>query len=128
MAGEFPAETNYLYSTYHADCTDIAPSRRKKILILGSGTYRIGSSVEFDWCAVNAVQAAAAAGYETIMLNHNPETVSTDYDICDRLYLDEISLETVLDLCEHERPEGVVVSMGGQTPNNLAMRLAFARA
>ncbi len=126
MAGEFPAETNYLYATYHADGSDIAPSQHKKILILGSGTYRIGSSVEFDWCAVNAAQAAAAVGYETIMLNHNPETVSTDYDICDRLYFDELSFETVLDLCEHERPDGVVVSMGGQIPNNLAMRLAEA--
>ena len=126
MAGEFPADTNYLYATYHADGCDVAPSRHRKVLILGSGTYRIGSSVEFDWCAVNAVQAAAALGYETIMLNYNPETVSTDYDICDRLYFDEISLETVLDLYEHERPDGVVVSMGGQIPNNLALRLAKA--
>jgi len=126
MAGEFPADTNYLYATYHADGSDAAPSRRKKVLILGSGTYRIGSSVEFDWCAVNAVQAAAALGYETIMLNYNPETVSTDYDVCDRLYFDEISFETVLELYEHERPDGVVVSMGGQIPNNLALRLAKA--
>jgi carbamoyl-phosphate synthase large subunit len=126
LAGEFPADTNYLYSTYHAAASDVAPARRKKVLILGSGPYRIGSSVEFDWCAVNAVQAAAALGYETLVLNHNPETVSTDYDICDRLYFDEISLETVLDLCEHERPDGVVVSMGGQVPNNLALRLAAA--
>jgi carbamoyl-phosphate synthase large subunit len=126
VAGEFPADTNYLYSTYHAGCHDVAPTRQKKILILGSGTYRIGSSVEFDWCAVNAAQAAAALGYETIMLNCNPETVSTDYDMCDRLYFDEIGLETVLDLCDHERPDGVVVSMGGQTPNNLALRLAAA--
>ena len=126
MAGEFPADTNYLYSTYHADAFDVAPSVHKKVLILGSGTYRIGSSVEFDWCAVNAVQAAAALGYETIMLNYNPETVSTDYDICDRLYFDEISLETVLDLVEYERPDGVVVSMGGQIPNVLALQLAKA--
>ncbi len=126
MAGEFPADTNYLYATYHADGCDVAPSRHKKILILGSGTYRIGSSVEFDWCAVNAAQAASALGYETIMLNYNPETVSTDYDICDRLYFDEISLETVLDVYEYERPDGVVVSMGGQVPNNLALRLAKA--
>jgi len=126
MAGEFPADTNYLYATYHADASDAAPSQRKKVLILGSGTYRIGSSVEFDWCAVNAVQAAASLGYETIMLNYNPETVSTDYDVCDRLYFDEISFETVLDLYEHERPDGVVVSMGGQIPNNLALRLAKA--
>ena len=126
MAGEFPADTNYLYGSYHANGSDIAPTRHKKILILGSGTYRIGSSVEFDWCAVNAAQAASELGYETIMLNHNPETVSTDYDICDRLYFDELSLETVLDLYEHERPDGVVLSMGGQVPNNLAMRLAAA--
>ena len=126
MAGEFPADTNYLYATYHACRSDIAPSRREKVLILGCGTYRIGSSVEFDWCAVNAAQAASALGYETIMLNYNPETVSTDYDICDRLYFDEISLESVLDLYEHERPDGVVVSMGGQIPNNLAIRLANA--
>src|SRR5437879_11983537 len=96
--------------------------------MLGSGTYRIGSAVEFDWCAVNAVQAAAALGYETIMLNHNPETVSTDYDICDRLYFDEISFETVLDLYEHERPDGVVVSMGGQVAKKLALRMATADA
>ena len=126
LAGECPADTNYLYGTYQASAHDVAPSRHKKILMLGSGTYRIGSSVEFDWCAVNAVQAASALGYETIMLNYNPETVSTDYDTCDRLYFDEISLETVLDLVEHERPDGVVVSMGGQIPNNLALRLAAA--
>ncbi|MGZ3338576.1 MAG: carbamoyl-phosphate synthase (glutamine-hydrolyzing) large subunit [Reyranella sp.] len=126
MAGEFPADTNYLYGTYHAEACDSPPSRQKKVLILGSGTYRIGSSVEFDWCAVNAVRAAAAEGYETLMLNCNPETVSTDYDTCDRLYFDEISLETVLDLCEHERPDGVVVSMGGQVPNNLALALTRA--
>jgi len=126
MAGEFPADTNYLYATYHADGFDVAPSRHKKVLIIGSGTYRIGSSVEFDWCAVNAVQAASALGYETLMLNYNPETVSTDFDICDRLYFEEISFETVLDLYEHERPDGVIVSMGGQIPNNLALRLAKA--
>jgi carbamoyl-phosphate synthase large subunit len=95
-------------------------------MVLGSGAYRIGSSVEFDWCCVNAVQAAAALGYETIMLNYNPETVSTDYDVCDRLIFDETSLETVLDLYERERPDGVVVSMGGQLPNNLAMQLHHA--
>jgi len=128
MAGEFPADTNYLYTTYHADGFDVARSPRRKILILGSGAYRIGSSVEFDWCAVNAAQAASALGFETIMLNCNPETVSTDYDICDKLYFDEISLETVLDLYEYERPEGVVVSMGGQVPNVLALRLAKAGA
>ena len=92
-------------------------------MVLGSGVYRIGSSVEFDWCCVNAAQAATALGYETLMVNCNPETVSTDYDVCDRLIFDEISLETVLDLYEHERPYGVLVSMGGQIPNNLAIRL-----
>ncbi|MGH9388335.1 MAG: carbamoyl phosphate synthase large subunit, partial [Vicinamibacteria bacterium] len=123
LAAEFPAETNYLYSSYHASASDVAPSSRKKILVLGSGVYRIGSSVEFDWCAVNAVRTAAAQGYETLMLNYNPETVSTDYDVVDRLIFDEISLESVLDVFETERPEGVVVSMGGQIPNNLALRL-----
>ncbi len=123
LAAEFPAETNYLYSTYHGSRSDIEPSWRKKIMVLGSGSYRIGSSVEFDWCCVNAVQAASEAGYETIMLNYNPETVSTDYDMCDKLVFDEISFETVLDIYEREQPEGVVVSMGGQLPNNLAIRL-----
>jgi carbamoyl-phosphate synthase large subunit len=123
LAAEFPAETNYLYSSYHASASDVAPSSRKKVLVLGSGVYRIGSSVEFDWCAVNAVRTASALGYETLMLNYNPETVSTDYDVVDRLIFDEISLESVLDVVETERPEGVVVSMGGQIPNNLALRL-----
>jgi carbamoyl-phosphate synthase large subunit len=123
MAAEFPADTNYLYTTYHASQTDIAPTQRKKIMVLGSGTYRIGSSVEFDWCCVNAVQTAAELGFETIMVNYNPETVSTDYDVCDRLIFDEISLETILDLNELEKPDGIIVSMGGQIPNNLAKRL-----
>jgi carbamoyl-phosphate synthase large subunit len=123
LAAEFPADTNYLYTTYHASATDVPPSWRKKIMVLGSGPYRIGASVEFDWCCVSAVQAASALGYETIMVNYNPETVSTDYDVCDRLIFDEVSLETILDLYEKERPDGVVVSMGGQIPNNLAMRL-----
>jgi carbamoyl-phosphate synthase large subunit len=123
LAAEFPADTNYLYTTFHASQGDVPRSNRKKILVLGSGAYRIGSSVEFDWCCVNAVQAAAALGYETIMLNYNPETVSTDYDVCDRLIFDEVSFEIVLDLYEMERPDGVVVSMGGQIPNNLAMKL-----
>jgi carbamoyl-phosphate synthase large subunit len=127
-AAEFPAETNYLYSSYHASATDVAPSWRKKILVLGSGVYRIGSSVEFDWCCVNAIQTASALGYETIMLNYNPETVSTDYDTCDKLIFDEISIETVLDIYEREQPYGIVVSMGGQVPNNLAMRLHQAGA
>jgi carbamoyl-phosphate synthase large subunit len=128
MAAEFPAETNYLYSSYHASATDVAPSWRKKIMVLGSGVYRIGSSVEFDWCCVNAIRTASELGYETIMLNYNPETVSTDYDTCDKLIFDEISIETVLDIYEREQPYGIVVSMGGQVPNNLAMRLAKAGA
>ena len=123
LAAEFPAETNYLYSSYHAKHDDIGSSARKKVVVLGSGAYRIGSSVEFDWCCVNAIQAAAALGYETIMVNYNPETVSTDYDICDKLIFDEISFETVMDVFEREKPFGVVVSMGGQVPNNLALRL-----
>jgi len=123
MAAEFPADTNYLYSTYHSSASDIEPSPRKKIMILGSGAYRIGSSVEFDWCCVNAVTAASELGYETIMVNCNPETVSTDYDVCDTLVFDEISFETVLNLYQREKPDGVVVSMGGQIPNNLAIQL-----
>jgi carbamoyl-phosphate synthase large subunit len=128
MAAEFPAETNYLYSSYHATNTDVAASWRKKILVLGSGAYRIGSSVEFDWCGVNAIRTASELGYETLMLNYNPETVSTDYDTCDKLIFDEISIETVLEIYEREQPYGIVVSMGGQVPNNLAMRLHAAGA
>jgi carbamoyl-phosphate synthase large subunit len=127
-AAEFPAETNYLYTSYGARHTDIVASRRRKIMVLGSGVYRIGSSVEFDWCCVSAAQAAARLGYETIMVNYNPETVSTDYDVCDQLVFDEISLETVLDVYEREQPDGIVVSMGGQIANNLALRLADAGA
>jgi carbamoyl-phosphate synthase large subunit len=125
-AAEFPAVTNYLYSTYHADRSEAPRSDRPKVMILGSGAYRIGSSVEFDWCAVSAATAAAAAGFETIVVNCNPETVSTDYDVCDRLLFDEISLESILELCDREKPTGVVVSMGGQIPNKLAA--GFARA
>jgi carbamoyl-phosphate synthase large subunit len=123
LAAEFPAETNYLYTSYHAKHDDVVPSRRRKIMVLGSGAYRIGSSVEFDWCCVNAIQAASEQGFETILLNYNPETVSTDYDMCDNLIFDEISFETVMDVVEREKPFGVVVSMGGQVPNNLALRL-----
>ena len=123
LAAEFPAETNYLYTSYHATARRHRCVGRKKIMVLGSGAYRIGSSVEFDWCCVNAIQAASELGYETIMLNYNPETVSTDYDMCDTLIFDEISFETVMDIFERERPFGVVVSMGGQVPNNLALRL-----
>jgi len=127
LAGEYPAQTNYLYLTYNGDEDDIpAGDLEKAVLVLGSGAYRIGSSVEFDWCAVNTVQALRRMGYKTIMLNHNPETVSTDYNECDRLYFDEISLETVLGLYRRERPLGVVVSVGGQVPNNLALALADA--
>src|SRR5439155_9305631 len=123
LAAEFPSETNYLYSTYGASASDSAVSGRRKIIVLGSGVYRIGSSVEFDWCAVNAVKTAASLGYETIMVNCNPETVSTDYDVCDKLVFDEVSLESVLDLYEKEKCDGVIVSMGGQIPNNLALPL-----
>jgi carbamoyl-phosphate synthase large subunit len=127
LAGEYPAQTNYLYLTYNGTEDDVETGDlAKAVLVLGSGAYRIGSSVEFDWCAVNTVQALRRMGYGTIMLNHNPETVSTDYNECDRLYFDEISLETVLELCRRERVLGVVVSVGGQTPNNLAMQLAEA--
>jgi carbamoyl-phosphate synthase large subunit len=127
LAGEYPAQTNYLYLTYNGHEDDVAEgSLENAVLVLGSGPYRIGSSVEFDWCAVNAVQALRRMGYRTIMLNHNPETVSTDYNECDRLYFDEISLETVLEICRRERPLGVIVSVGGQVPNNLALQLAEA--
>ncbi len=124
LAAEYPAETNYLYLTHAADGNDVAASGRRSVLVLGSGCYRIGSSVEFDWCCVNAALAARELGFETLVLNSNPETVSTDYDTCDRLIFDEISVETVLELCDHLRPEGVIVSMGGQTPNSLALELA----
>ena len=126
LAAEYPAHTNFLYFSYFASQTDLQShqvSQKKKVLVLGSGCYRIGSSVEFDWCAVSAVTQARKMGYETIMLNYNPETVSTDYDICEKLVFDEISLETVLELSDTEKPDGVIVSMGGQTPNNLALAL-----
>ncbi len=126
LAAEFPAETNYMYPSYSVSENESPASTRPKILVLGSGAYRIGSSVEFDWCCVSAVRAASELGYETLMLNYNPETVSTDWDECDRLVFDEVSLESVLDLWESERPEAVIVSMGGQVPNNLALRLARA--
>ncbi len=126
LAGEFPAQTNYLYTTYEASDSDIASNKssKKKVMILGSGAYRIGSSVEFDWCCVNSAKTAKELGFETIMLNYNPETVSTDYDMSDKLYFDELSLERVLDIYEFEKPFGVIVSMGGQIPNNLALDLA----
>lgn len=122
LAAEYPARTNYLYMTYHGTGDDIEPSRRG-VLVLGSGAYRIGSSVEFDWCCVNTVSSLRTLGRHTIMVNCNPETVSTDYDVCDRLYFEELSLERVLDIYERENPEGLILSMGGQIPNNLATKL-----
>jgi carbamoyl-phosphate synthase large subunit len=123
LAGEFPARTNYLYMTYDGEAHDVVFPRRRAVMVLGSGAYRIGSSVEFDWCGVKAVQTARECGYETIMVNYNPETVSTDFDICDRLYFEELSFERVQDIHELEDPEGVVISFGGQIPNNLASRI-----
>jgi carbamoyl-phosphate synthase large subunit len=123
LAAEYPAQTNYLYLTYNGDEDDVPFGREKPVIVLGSGAYRIGSSVEFDWCCVNAVLTLKQLGRRTIMINYNPETVSTDYDVCDRLYFDELSLETVRDICEKEDPQGVIISMGGQIPNNLAMSL-----
>jgi carbamoyl-phosphate synthase large subunit len=124
LAAEYPALTNYLYLTYHGTENDLKPERDgKSTIVLGSGAYRIGSSVEFDWCSVNALQSISKKGLRSIMINYNPETVSTDYDICDRLYFDELSYERVMDIIDFESPKGVIVSMGGQIPNNLAMRL-----
>jgi len=123
LAAEYPAQTNYLYMTYNGDENDISPKKEKQIVVLGGGPYRIGSSVEFDWCCVNAVMTLNQMGYKTIMINYNPETVSTDHDICDKLYFEEMTLERVLDIYETETPEGIIVSMGGQIPNNLAMKL-----
>jgi carbamoyl-phosphate synthase large subunit len=124
LAAEYPALTNYLYLSYSADSHDILFSDEKdSVVVLGSGAYRIGSSVEFDWCGVNALQTIKKSGLKSIMINYNPETVSTDYDICDRLYFDELSLERVMDITELENPRGLIVSTGGQIPNNLAMRL-----
>ncbi len=123
MAAEWPANTNYLYLTYHGDKHDVVRSKKKSAIVLGSGPYCIGSSVEFDWCCVTATKFLAKAGYETVMINYNPETVSTDYDICDKLYFDELSLERVLDIYEFEKPRGVIISTGGQIPNNLAVKL-----
>ena len=124
LAGEFPAQTNYLYLSYHSTESDIESEQDSKtVIVLGSGAYRIGSSVEFDWSSVSALNAIRKNGYRPVMINYNPETVSTDYDICDRLYFDELSLERVLDIIDFEDPKGVVVSVGGQIPNTLAMRL-----
>ena len=123
LAGEFPAQTNYLYLTYHGTEDDIQPETRLQAAVLGSGPYSIGSSVEFDWSCVQALQTLSMEGFKTIMINSNPETVSTDYDMSDRLYFEELSLERVMDILEFEKPEGVVVSTGGQIPNNLALKL-----
>ena len=125
VASEYPDLTNYLYVTYGADAHQIPYDYNsgKNIVVLGSGAYRIGSSVEFDWCSVNAVSTCRKLGYKSIMINYNPETVSTDYDMCDRLYFDELSFERVLDVIDLETPRGVIVSVGGQIPNNLAMKL-----
>ena len=124
VASEHPDLTNYLYMTYAVEGYDINYYKHEKsVIVLGSGAYRIGSSVEFDWCSVNAIQTARKLGYKSIMINYNPETVSTDYDMCDRLYFDELSFERVLDVIDLEAPRGVIVSTGGQIPNNLAMKL-----
>lgn len=128
MAAEYPAKTNYLYLTYHGTKNDIEFTKsKKKIIVLGSGAYCIGSSVEFDWCCVNALKTIEKEGAETIMINYNPETVSTDYDMCDKLYFDELSLERVVDIYEKEKPDGIIISTGGQIPNNLALKLDKAR-
>ena len=124
LAAEYPAVTNYLYLTYSGSEHDISyDDYNKSIIVLGSGAYRIGSSVEFDWCSVNAIDTINKEGFRSVMINYNPETVSTDYDICDRLYFDELTFERVLDIIDLEKPQGVIVSVGGQIPNNLAMRL-----
>jgi carbamoyl-phosphate synthase large subunit len=123
LAAEYPAQTNYLYLTYHGIDNDIELAQKDQVAVLGSGPYRIGSSVEFDWCCVTAVNSINKSGKKSIMINCNPETVSTDYDICDKLYFEELTLERVLDIFDKEKPEGVIVSAGGQVPNNLAMKL-----
>ena len=124
LGAEYPAQTNYLYVTYNGTSNDIDFAHdHRSVIVLGSGAYRIGSSVEFDWCSVSALKTIREQGYRSVMINYNPETVSTDYDVCDRLYFDELTLERVLDITDLEEPKGVVVSTGGQIPNNLAMRL-----
>lgn len=124
LAAEYPAQTNYLYLTYNGTENDVDyPDDKQSVVVLGSGAYRIGSSVEFDWCGVQALNTIRQAGWRSVMINYNPETVSTDYDICDRLYFDELTFERVLDIVELENPHGVIVSTGGQIPNNLALRL-----
>jgi carbamoyl-phosphate synthase large subunit len=124
LAAEYPAATNYLYLTYNGTEDDVEFEEQGGVIILGPGAYRIGSSVEFDWCCVNTAHTLRKMGYRTLMVNHNPETVSTDYDECDRLYFDELSFETIKEIYDRERPLGVILSMGGQVPNNLAVRCA----
>jgi len=127
LAGEFPAQTNYLYLTYNGTANDVHYlGDHQSVIVLGSGAYRIGSSVEFDWCSVNALNTIRKEGFRSVMINYNPETVSTDYDMCDRLYFDELSYERVMDIIDLENPMGVIVSVGGQIPNNLSVPLAKA--
>ncbi|MBI5622146.1 MAG: carbamoyl-phosphate synthase (glutamine-hydrolyzing) large subunit [Elusimicrobia bacterium] len=126
LAAEYPAKTNYLYLTYAGSEDDVQPEPRPPVLVLGSGAYRIGSSVEFDWCCVNTVKTLRRLGLGVVLVNCNPETVSTDFDECDRLYFEELTLETVLEICERERPLGAILSVGGQSANNLALALAKA--
>lgn len=124
LAAEYPAQTNYLYLTYNGTSNDVNYlGDHRSVIVLGSGAYRIGSSVEFDWCSVNALNTIRKEGYRSVMINYNPETVSTDYDVCDRLYFDELSYERVMDIIQLENPHGVIVSTGGQIPNNLAVKL-----
>lgn len=124
LAAEYPAQTNYLYLTYNGSENDVHYlGDHRSVIVLGSGAYRIGSSVEFDWCSVNALNTVRKEGFRSVMINYNPETVSTDYDMCDRLYFDELSYERVMDIIELENPHGVILSVGGQIPNNLAVRL-----
>lgn len=124
LAAEYPAQTNYLYLTYNGSVNDVTyTGDHRSVVVLGSGAYRIGSSVEFDWCSVNALMTARKEGYRSVMINYNPETVSTDYDMCERLYFDELTFERVMDILEMENPHGVILSVGGQIPNNLATRL-----
>ncbi|WP_255491080.1 carbamoyl-phosphate synthase (glutamine-hydrolyzing) large subunit [Dysgonomonas sp. 520] len=128
LAAEYPAQTNYLYLTYNGTANDVKYlGDHRSVVVLGSGAYRIGSSVEFDWCSVNALQTIRKEGYRSVMINYNPETVSTDYDMCDRLYFDELTYERVMDIIELENPHGVILSVGGQIPNNLAIRLDEAK-
>lgn len=122
LAAEFPATTNYLYTTYNGTTHDVSFNDRG-VIVLGSGVYRIGSSVEFDWCGVSCIRSLRHLGFKTIMINYNPETVSTDFDECDRLYFEEVNFERTMDIYELEKASGCVVSMGGQLPQNIALKL-----